>query len=63
MFAQLCADEITVRRYIAKAAKTEAENAALRVELARLKNETGDGVQVIEIRDERAQPESYFAPF
>ncbi len=42
-------------------AEMRDENRALRAEIAELKKRKA--VKVIEINDNRAQPESYFAPF
>lgn len=56
MVIELFADETTLRRY-------EKENELLRLRVEELENEKADGVRVIEINDNRAQPESYFAPF
>lgn len=39
----------------------QAENRKLKLEAAQLKKAAS--VEVIEIKDNRAQPESYFAPF
>ena len=44
-------------------AEMRDENRALRAELAELKKRKTNNVKVIEINDNRAQPESYFAPF
>lgn len=56
MIIETIADEVTLRRQ-----EKEIELLQLRVE--ELENENGDNVQVIEINDNRAQPESYFTPF
>ena len=56
MIIETIADEVTLRRQ-----EKEIELLKLRVE--ELESENGDNVQVIEINDNRAQPESYFTPF
>ena len=56
MIIETIADEVTIRRQ-----DKEIELLKLRVE--ELESENGDNVQVIEINDNRAQPESYFTPF
>lgn len=56
MIIETIADEVTIRRQ-----EKQIELLKLRVE--ELENENGDNVQVIEINDNRAQPESYFTPF
>lgn len=56
MIIETIADEVTLRRQ-----DKQIELLKLRVE--ELENENGDNVQVIEINDNRAQPESYFTPF
>lgn len=54
MIIETAADEVTLR-------KLEKQNELLKLRVEEL--EKGDGVQVIEIKDNRAQPESYFTPF
>lgn len=56
MIIETIADEVTIRRQ-----EKQIELLKLRVE--ELESENGDNVQVIEINDNRAQPESYFTPF
>lgn len=56
MIIETIADEVTLRRQ-----DKQIELLKLRVE--ELESEKGDNVQVIEINDNRAQPESYFTPF
>lgn len=56
MIIETIADEVTLRRQ-----EKQIELLQLRVE--ELESENGDKVQVIEINDNRAQPESYFTPF
>lgn len=57
MVLELFADEDTLRR-------TERQNECLRLRVEQLEREQADeGVQVIEIHDDRPQPESYFTPF
>lgn len=56
MIIETIADEVTIRRQ-----EKQIELLQLRVE--ELESENGDKVQVIEINDNRAQPESYFTPF
>lgn len=57
MVLELFADEDTLRR-------TEKQNECLRLRVEQLESEQADkGVQVIEIHDDRPQPESYFTPF
>lgn len=56
MIIETIADEVTLRRQ-----DKQIELLKLRVE--ELESENGDKVQVIEINDNRAQPESYFTPF
>lgn len=56
MIIETIADEVTLRRQ-----EKQIELLKLRVE--ELESENGDNVQVIEINDNRAQPESYFTPF
>lgn len=56
MIIETIADEVTLRRQ-----DKQIELLKLRVE--ELESENGDNVQVIEINDNRAQPESYFTPF
>lgn len=52
----LFADEATFRRL-------ENQNECLRLKVSQLEKEKEDGVQVIEITDNRSQPDNYFTPF
>lgn len=52
----LFADEATFRRL-------ENQNECLRLKVSQLEKEKEDGVQVIEITDNRPQPDNYFTPF
>lgn len=74
MFLQLCADEITVRRYIAETAKAkgetfkaQAENSVLQARVDQLEKEKAEGWQIIEITDNKQQnatePANYFKKF
>ena len=56
LIVSLFTDEATFRQL-------ERENELLRLRVEELEKEQADGVQVIEITDNRAQPESYFTPF
>ena len=56
LIVSLFTDEATFRQL-------ERENELLRLRVEELEKEQADGVQVIEITDNRAQPESYFTLF
>lgn len=56
MIIELFADAATVRRL-------ETQNECLRLRVEELENGNADAVQVIEINDNRAQPDNYFIPF
>ena len=56
MIIELFADAATVRRL-------ENQNECLRLRVEELENGNADAVQVIEINDNRAQPDNYFIPF